>query len=199
MALTINTWANGWAADCATDQDLVAIPADQDCIQPPNLSQICDLFITPINDPAADEPFTWTDGVPSVNAGGIDNTDAANTKSKQITGKGGIAVPEISEYLGPKRIRVVKERTYRLEFEVSVKEASMRELVRQLQSGWTEFKFWYATLGGQLFGPEAAIRPSYVDGQLPLDSADDGNELGTIIIEFISTAGDPIRNVNPLA
>lgn len=198
MPIQTNNWADlTWPADCDTDLDLVAIAADQECFITPPLSQVSDLYITPDNSPAATEPFTWVSSVPSANASGIDNTVTDNTKSKQITVKGGVAAPEKVEVAGPKRQTNVIERKYTLELEVEVTDNSMRELLRQLQSGWTSFKFWYGTLGGNLFGPEAGIRPSKVDAELPLDAADDGREVGRIIIEFISVNGDPVRNTNP--
>lgn len=197
MSLQINDWNDaGWPADCDTGLNLVAIPANQDCILPPKLSQICDLYITP---DGADEPFVWTLAVPAANAVGIDNTVTDNSKSKQLTVKGGIGEPEEEEYAGAKRQTVITERTYTLTLEVSVVEDAMRNFVRQFESGWTGFKFWYANLGGGLFGPEAGIRPSSTNGRLPLDEADNGKETGTIIIQFISEEGSPIRNPNPYA
>lgn len=203
MPIQTNDWADlTWPANCDTDLDLVAIAEDQECFVTPPLSQISDLYITPDNSDGAitvTEPFTWSVGVPSANAVGIDNTDTASTASKQITVKGGVAAPEKIEVSGPKRQTNVIERRYTLDLEVEVTDDSMREMLRQLQSGWTSFKFWYATLGGNLFGPEAGIRPSKVDAELPLDAADDGREIGRILIEFISVKGDPVRNANPYA
>lgn len=200
MPLQTNNWADlTWPEDCDTDLDLGAIAEDQECFITPKLSQISDLYITPDNTPAASEPFTWALGVPSANAAGIDNTATDNTASKVITVKGGVAAPEKVEIAGPKRQFNVIERRYTLDLEIEVTDNSMRELLRQLQSGYTSFKFWFGTLGGNLFGPEAGIRPAKVDAELPLDSADDGREVGRLIIEYISVNGDPVRNVNPYA
>ena len=201
MSLTINTWTdNGWATACSTDVQYRALPEEQDCYLPPYLSQVCDIYITPDNSTPAAEPFTWSGGVPSAKEAGIDNTDVDNSHSKQLAGAGGVDVPEeVTTSFTIKRVSKIKERVYTLTFQTSVREDAQREFLRQLQQGQTNFVFWYATLGGQLYGPEAGIRPSFVNAQLPLGAGDSDEEVGTVILQWISDSGDPIRNANPYA
>lgn len=200
-ALTLNNWAEvtWFPTDCDTEVTFPAIAADQDCFLAPPLSQISDIYLTFITDPAAAEPFTWTSGVPAANAGGIDNTDATNAFSKQLTVVGGLAEPELLEVTGPKRQTAIVEWTYTLTAQMEILDNANREFLRYFQANYLNWKFWFATVGGNLFGPEAGIRPSRVSVTFPLDSAEDGREVANLEIQYKSTKGDVVRNANPYA
>jgi hypothetical protein len=197
---TFNSWSDiTWPSNTAcTTLNLGAIPADQNCLLVPPLSQVSDLYIQP---DGASAPFDWTDpAAPAAPAmSGIDNTATDNSATKWLVGKGGVEAPEESLYTGPKLKKKVVRRLYTLQFEVEVTNDDQRDFLRQLQSGWSEFTFWIGTLGNNLFGDSTGIIPSFVNAQLPLDPGDEDYEKGTIIIEYYSEKGDPPRYTNPLA
>jgi hypothetical protein len=195
MASTINTWTDITCQDCDTDLDLGAIDADQNCNELPQESQISDLYIAATG---ATKPFDWsTITAPSAVSGAIDNTVTDSSKTKWIVGKGGIPEAEEVPYNAPKGRVVIAKRKYTLTFEVIVTDVAMYNLIRQLQCGWTDFTFNYGDKSGQLYGND--IVPTSVNGQLPKDPADDGLDIGRIIITFETDNGDPVRAANPLA
>lgn len=195
-----NTWTDiTCPPGCETDLELVAIPADQNCIEVPLLSQVSDLYITPTG---ASEAFDWTVPlVPTYLSAGIDNTDTNNAFTKWIVGQGGVAEPELTPWEGPKGATAIIKRTYTLEFEVNVKNEGMRNMLRQLQCNWRSFKFWYGTRGGKLYGGENGIVPASTNAVLALGAGAEDFEMGRIIIVWETTggAGDPPRTDNPQA
>lgn len=201
MASTLNSFTDiTCPSACSTDLNLVAIASDQTCVKVPFKSQVSRLYIRP--DGAAD-PFTYPGGDggadPTLTASALDNTTSDNSTTKYLVGKGGVAEPEEDIYEGAEGKHIIDKRRYRLEFEVNVRELAVRNLIRQLQCGWLSFTFRYGTRGGQLFGGDSEIIPVFVNGQLPLDAADDGREIGRIIIEYETDNGDPPRHANPHA
>jgi len=195
--MVLNTWTDiTCPSGCDDNLDFVALSPDQNCVTVPNLSQVSDLYITPNN---ATDAFDYSGGDPTLVSGGIDNTDTNNLFTKWIVGKGGVAEPAETTYPGPKGSVVVVKRRYTLEFEVNVKEDSTRNLLRQLQCNPKNFSFRYGTIGGQLYGGPDAIIPAASNARMVLGNGDEDYELGTIILEWETSAGsgDPPRHVNP--
>lgn len=198
---TLNTWTDiTCPSACSTALNLVAIASDQTCVLVPFKSQVSRIYITP---DSGTDAFVYSGGDggpdPTLTASALDNTTADNTTTKYLVGKGGVAEPEEDIYEGAEGKQIIDKRRYRLEFEVNVRETAVRNMIRQLQCGWTSFTFRYATRGDQLYGGASGITPVFVNGQLPLDAADDGREIGRIIIEYETDNGDTPRHNNPHA
>lgn len=195
----INTWTRTFD-DCPSGCDdellLVALPEDPDCVVIPDLSEISDIYIEPTG---ADSAFDYSGGDPVENAGGIDNTDTTNAKSKWLVGIGEIGDPEEITYPAAKGRTVILKRIYTLTFRVIVKEDGVRNFLLQMQCGDTNHLFRYGTRGGKLFGGEQGIAPTSVNARLPLASGNEAVEEGTLVFTFETTNGDPPRHDNPLA
>lgn len=195
--MSLNTWTDVTCpSGCDTGITYVAIPALQNCVLAPKLSQVSDLYIKPTG---AADAFTYGVGNPTLSSGNLDNTAGDNTKTIWVVGKGGIAEPETSVYEGAKGKSITTKRRYRLEFEVNVREESMYNLVRQFQCGDTAFTFRYGDRGDFLYGGPSGINPVFTDGILSKGAGDEDNQFGSIIIEFETTNGDPPRDINPHA
>jgi hypothetical protein len=183
--------------DCDTDVLLPAISQDQDCSTwVPKDSQVCDLFIVPTGAP---DPFSWTVPATPADATTIDNTEALNAAPKRLVGEGGIAVPEkrIIEY--PKKKSRIADRDYTLQMRFRNLTDEMYAFLRQFQCGWTNFTFYYATVGGRLFGKQnAGIPVQRVDVDFPLGEGRDDKEEAILTIVW-NADGDPDRWPNPFA
>lgn len=184
-------------ADCDTALDLGAIDVNQDCTAyQQKYSQVCDLIIQP---DAANAPLNWA-GAPTVAAvaGEVDNTNTDGTKSKWLVGEGGVAVPEkiTDEY--PKRKSKTSFRTYTLIFNVKNLSDEQYAFLQQIQCGNTDFKIWYANVGGHIYGGATGIDITYIDADLPLGEGRDDKEIGTITVQW-DADGDPTRGNAPAA
>jgi hypothetical protein len=71
-----------------------------------------------------------------------------------------------------------------------------REILRKMQRGLTDFRFWYFTAGDWLFGGATGIKPLVVSAVLPLLPGGNDFELGRIRIEFASDI-DPVAAYVP--
>lgn len=184
-------------ADCDTALVLGAIDVNQDCTSyQQKYSQICDLIIQP---DSANAPLDWT-GAPTVTAvlNEVDNASALGTFSKHLVGEGGIPAPEkvADEY--PKRKTKVNFRLYTLTFLVKNLSDAQYDFIRQLQCGSTDFKIWYANVGGHIYGGTTGIDVLSIDADLPLSEGRDDKESATITITWESD-GDAQRGDAPAA
>lgn len=185
--------------DCGDVNTLPAlIAAAQDCTAyEQTLSQVCDLYILPSDtgDIFDDWATTPTNATPGAGVG-VDNTNADNTKAKWLVGIGGVADPEetVTEY--PKLQRKVTERLYTLTFTVFNLVAAQYNFLRQLQCGDTSFTFYYADLGGWVYGIAGGLAPLSVDVDFPHGGGNTDKNLATITLTWRSN-GDPDRHVNP--
>lgn len=184
-------------ADCDTSLTLGAIDVAQDCTNyTQKYSQICDLIIQP---DGATAPLDWT-GAPTVTAVAtqVDNADTLGGKSKWLVGEGGIAAPEktVDEY--PKRKTKVNFRTYTLTFVVKNLSDDQYDFLRQLQCGVTDYKIWYANVGGHIFGGSTGIDPDSVDVDFIYSEGREDKEQATILISW-EADGDPQRGNAPAA
>jgi hypothetical protein len=188
---------------CASPVTLPALPADPCCITPPGYSQISTLIITPCG---AEDPFVLETGDVVLVPGEIDNTNADGTKSKMLIGQGGIGDHEPTIYDGPFRKQIVSNRTYSMEFEVSLGDAAAYDFLLRLQCNFQNFRFWYQDLAGWLYGTVNAalatdfggITPSFVNVQMPKGAGRD--DLGTAnVLSNWEAETDPVRYLSPLA
>lgn len=182
--------------DCTDVSLLPAIVNEQDCTgYTQTLSQVCDLYIIPS---AASDIFSdWDDpeAIASVNDT-VDNTQSDNSTAHWLVGIGGVAEAEetVTEY--PKLQRKVTERLYTLTFRVLNLVQAQYELIRMLQCGDTSFKFYYADLGGYVYGVLGGISPNSVDADFPHGAGNTDKNVGIITITFRAN-GDPDRRVMP--
>lgn len=183
--------------DCDTDILLPAISQDQDCSTwVPKDSQVCDLFIVPSGAP---DPFDWTTPATPADGATINNAEALNAAPKRLVGEGGIAVPEkrIIDY--PKKKSRIADRDYTLQMRFRNLTDEMYAFLRKFQCGWTNFTFYYGTVGGRLFGKQAAGIPvQRVDVDFPLGEGRDDKEEAIVTIIW-NADGDPDRWPNPFA
>jgi hypothetical protein len=82
-----------------------------------------------------------------------------------------------------------------LDFELTVNNQT-REILRKMQRGLTDFRFWYFTAGDWLFGGATGIKPLVVSAVLPLLPGGNDFELGRIRIEFAADI-DPVAAYVP--
>jgi len=170
--------------------DLYSLPAAPVCVRKPILSQITRLVILPN---AAQLPVDWTVGEDWEAV--VNNTSTTVAYGRILHGKGGVPDPaEASVNLG-KIDRRITRRRYNLDFELTVN-SQTREILRKMQRGLTDFRFWYFTAGDWLFGGATGIRPLVVSAVLPLLPGGNDFELGRIRIEFASDI-DPVAAYAP--
>lgn len=183
--------------DCTTPPVLPAIPTNQDCtVYDQPYSQVCDLWLIPSG---VSDILDYTDPlVPIVATDTVDNTNADNTKAKNLIGEGSVGTPEliVSEY--PKRKTRVTGRTYTLTFRLKNMASTINDLLDKLQCGDTKFTFYYANVGGFIFGGPGGISPASIDVQRPLDGGRDDKMYADVIITW-DADGDPKRYSNPYA
>jgi hypothetical protein len=184
MTSNLNTYT-----DCS-GCDLYSLPAAPVCVRKPIFSQITRLVILPN---AAQLPADWTVGEDWDAV--LDNTSTTVAFGRVLHGKGGVPDPaEASVSLG-KIDRRVTRRRYTLDFELTVN-SQTREILRKMQRGLTDFRFWYFTAGDWLFGGANGIKPLVVSAVLPLLPGGNDFELGRIRIEFASDI-DPVAAYVP--
>lgn len=185
-----------------------ALPADPNAISPPDLSQINYIVISPCT---AADPFVndGSDVVTLVTPAEIDNTNADNTKSRQLLVEGGIAEHEVTEVEGPNQTTLIPVggRSYELSARVIISNQLVYEYLRSMQSGNIDFRFWYQDLATYLYGPtkttaEAAteyggIRPSYVNVQFPHGEGAQDRSYAQLILRWTADA-DPPRVNSPI-
>lgn len=193
----INTWTDiTCPSACGATLNYGALPSDPNCVSVPPLSEISDIYIQPTG---ATAPFSMTGSTATAVSGAIDNTVTDNSKTKHLVVIGTQGDPEETEYNGPKGTIVISKRRYTIEARVPITSQSLYDFLRQIQCNNLNFKFWFATRGGYLFGPEAGISPAASNARFPKVEGDDGVEEGVIVLQYDTENGDPPRFANPLA
>ena len=170
--------------------DIYSLPAAPVCVLRPRLSQIIRLIILPN---AAQLPSNWTVGTTWSDV--VANSSSSVAFGRVLYGKGGVTDPVESTISLGKIDRKVTRRRYTVEFELTVNETT-RALLRKMQRGGTDFRFWYFTNGDVLFGGANGINPLFVSAFIPLGAGANDFELGRIRIEFASDI-DPEAAVVP--
>jgi len=194
---TINTWTDiTCPSGCGASLNYGDLPSNPNCTVSPPLSQVSDIVIQP---DSASAPFTFSGDDATQVSGEIDNTNTTNTKSKHLVVRGSVGDPEETIYNGPKGARIITKRRYTVEAEIAMTDNKIYDFLRQLQCGEDNFVFWYGTQGGYLFGGSTGISPALINARLPKNGGDEDVEVGTILLEFETTNGDPPRHTNPLA
>jgi len=200
----INEFLNGLGTDCSTTITLPALAADPWCEPVPGLSQVWGLVIAPC---AAADPFEIVStSPPSLASGEIDNDAADNSKSRLLTGVGGVNEHEATTYEGAMLKDFIVDRTYTMTFEVPLGEAKTYDFLRTLQRNFVDMRFWYIDLANLLYGTVLSstnttqyggIRPKMVNVQFPKSNARDGRNTATITLMWAADV-EPPRYASPL-
>ena len=165
---------------------LPALPA-QDCLIPPKLSQVCGVIVSPMG---VALPADWTAKADVL--GIIDNDVSDNSAAKYLPGVGEIEEPEeITPSIG-KDERRLSRRLFTLSLDVPTGEDERYEFLRDLQTGWRVFRFWFVTVGGRLLGGQTGIAPHFVTVSFPYGGGDSDVERGVLRLEWFAD-GDPGR------
>ena len=186
-------------ADCSSDFEFPALDTDQNCAGVPNLSQITDVWIRPIN--AADDveyPFdNWvTSGFTVLaNPSAIDNTTTDNSTVKWLTGIGEIPAAEKTVIRVQKFQDVTLKRRYTLTFTIYNLSNLQYEFLRALQCNPTNYTWWYGN-SSHVYGKATGIVPVFTDVDFPLSGGEGDVENAVVTIIFESKT-DPERKSNP--
>lgn len=191
----------------------VELSDDPDCCTEQELGQICDIFL----DPCCLNPFpstVWTEANVFNWAVNIDNTDTTGTKIKHIVVEGDKGQPENTETSLPKCKTKITKREWTINAQIKCTDAkyhiwgddpvrtgnygSIDNLMRSIQLGSLNFCFWFATLGGYIYGDVDGIQPSYADAYVTHENDKTSVRTWTLVLKF-SALVDSRRVPNPLA
>jgi hypothetical protein len=176
--------------DCTTcdiEFTFGALDTDQNCVGNPLLSQVAGLLIIP---DGATPPVDWTSKTDWEAA--INNAATDNTAGRYIALVGGVDVPDKTITRVAKGVDVLSSRTYTLSAEQFNLSDTNRDFLRKLQCNPTNYKFWFETVDGHIFGGATGISPSFTDVDLPLGAGDTDLEKAVIAIQWRSKC-DPDR------
>lgn len=177
--MAYNDWCN--CVTCDTQFVFAALPDDPECDEAIYESQICGVIVLPLT---ASLPTDWTDAAEWGTL--INNSDTSNIAAKYLTVKGGVPVPEKTIVEVAKGVKKVTTKTYTFNGDAYNLDGVTREFLRSLECNPDNYRVWFETLHGNLFGGANGIRPNFTDADLPLDPADDAVELGNVQIEWRS-------------
>lgn len=159
----------------------------QDCVITPRLSQVCGVIVSPFG---VALPTDWTSKAAVLAT--IDNDVSDNSAAKYLPGVGGIEEPnEITPTTG-KDERRVSRRLFTLSMEVPTGDDERYEFLRELQTGWRAWRFWFDTVGGRLIGGQYGIVPDFLSVAFPYGGGVDDVEKGVLRVEWFAD-GDPGR------
>lgn len=198
---TINQTLTGCPADCDDVLLYPAIPAIQDCPDyPQGRAQICYLYLLPTT-MGSDIFASWgttSAATPTYVSSSIDNTVANNTKAKQLTGIGSLAVPEVTTEEYPLRKTRNTDKRFTLELAYYQLDATSYEFLRQVKCGQLNFTFYFGDLAGHVYGIAGGLVPDLVRVKFPKGNGNTDKNSAIIRISFKAT-GKPQRRANPLA
>jgi hypothetical protein len=159
-----------------------AIPVEQDCTSYTlDRAEISGLII--LEDGAAGVSEDWDDfeAWEAIFA----NEQADGTEPKYIVGRGSWLPSESTVYdLAGGRLREIRERVYRLDFDVLNMDSGHAEVARLLQRGKKNFAFWLQTVDGRIIGGQSGLRPSFVNADSPFGRGDE-RERVSIVLETV--------------
>jgi len=188
--------ANDFCVNCPTDcNDLVlpAIEVNQLCIPELRESEVCGIYFLPAG---ATGPADWTQAADWTAV--IDNTDVLNANVKYLVVEGDVPEPEFSTQRVSRGRSVDGIKTYTLNATIKATTDLHYLFIKALQCGNADFKIWYETLGGRLFGGQNGIELTLVRASAPLDRGADGFERFEIVLQYRAYC-EPERIENPNA
>lgn len=140
-------------------------------------SQLCGLIMT-----KGIAPEDWVNGWSDVIANDVESEQAA----KYLVGIGGVPPATVRYSEAPKGADVIARRDRIVTFRVTDFTNAQYNFLTRLQCGKTDFRFWFETVGGHLFGGPLGIAPLFVFVDMPTDG------LAVITIGF-SSLKEPLR------
>ncbi len=185
---------------CATDCEVETLPVAEnpECVNAVVLeeSEICDLYIS-LEDPANPgealfKPADWTD--PAAWATAIDN--ASTSGIKHFSGIGDMPLPEKQEQTIFKKLIKVVGRNYTLNFDAQHMSRVNYEWGRAAQCGLS-VRFWFATIGGMLYGGENGIAAT-IDIGFPKERGAGAIATMQFLVRWTAKC-DPPSIVNPMS
>lgn len=151
---------------------------------PQRLTQICGIIIVP---EGAEKPSDWEtmegwDGI-------IDNNDTTGTKARYLVGIGSF-LPDRQTVadLAEGRKTEIKERNYRLDYNVLNMTDGHVGFGHLLENGYKNFDVYLETLGGRLIGGPPGMRPVFADCKFPFGGGNTNTEAMNIIADFFFPA-----------
>lgn len=142
-------------------------------------SQICGIIILPAD---ARGPSNWQSASDWESV--IDNSDTTGLKAKYIGGVGSLPNPTKETVTIGKTTKIVRDRLFRLTLETTRISSATLEVADWFRCNYRNFKFWFETVEGRLFGGPTGISVCFSDADMPLGGG--VNDLVTIslILEF---------------
>jgi len=163
------------------DFSLAAFPTCQTDVKFPQLrSQVCGIIVAPVG---ATLPGDVTDMDEWLAA--VDNTNTDGTKARYLTGFGSFLPSEsVVVDLAGGRYRAVRDRGYRLTFNVVNMDDGHQDFGRKLENGYRKFDMWIETLGGRVIGGSAGMRPFFTDAKFLFGGDANARETLEITVDF---------------
>lgn len=168
---------------------------DVNCQVAPTKSEIYKLLLQDATNGAG--VVDWT--VPADWATAIDNTDITGTKVRELLGIGSIDAPErtVIEMAGHRDKTVTS--LYTLTFKVTSLTPQLRSFLRKLQCDNNDPKFWYITVGGNMYGKdETGIQSSNITVDFILEAGRDAYEYANITLQWYAQI-DPDVITSPIS
>lgn len=183
--------------DCPVDSNIPVLPADANCDTLPESSEVQFIWFVPDGAP---NPFTgWDDATPATitaTADSVDNTVTDNSKSKMFRVIGEVPVPDKVTKIGIGFKERITRRTYNMNLNFpSLAEDEIRAFLQWAQCGITDGYTMYYGTEKRVYGSSTGIKLSKIDADLPLETGEDSDEMGTLILQFKATT-DPNRMLN---
>ena len=143
-------------------------------------SQVCGIIVAPVGATLPGDVSDLDEWL-----GVIDNTNTDGTKARYITGFGSFLPSEsvIAELSGG-RLRQVKDRGYRLTFDVVNMDSGHQAFGRKLEGGYRRFDMWLETVGGRIIGGAYGMRPFFTDAVFLFDQDANAREVLRITVDF---------------
>jgi hypothetical protein len=180
--------------ECDVEFTFTALDIDQNCAGQPLLSQVAGLLILP---DGATPPTDWTSKADWEAV--VNNSATDNTAARYLTGIGGVDVPEKQIIRVAKGVDVLAYRTYQLVLDIFNLSDLNRDFAAALQCNPLNFKFWFETVDGSVFGGSTGISPTFTDADFPLGSGEADLEKATVSIRWRATCEPPRTTIVDLS
>lgn len=161
--------------------DMPAFATDQSCTSyPQRLAEVCGVIALPFG---VAPPVDWTSMAGW--AGVIDNADLTGTKARYLVGIGShLPETEVLINLSGERLEEIRDRSYRLNYNVLNMNDGHMAFGRRLERGYKRYYVWLETLGGRLIGGPFGMAPVFVNARFPFNQGANSREVMQIVMDF---------------
>ena len=171
---------------------LPTLDVDQNCTDYETYaSQVCGIYFV-----QGLPPTDWEDAAEW--RARVDNGVVDPQGAKYLVGIGGLPVPEKVVRELPKFQDKTVKRRYTLTMRVLNLSDIQYNFLVSLQCGRTDYRFWYETVGGHLFGGPTGIAPAATDADLPHGEGRQDTDEGIVTLQFESRTEPPRTGWTPL-